>query len=283
MKHSRPLFALFFSILSLSQAVAQSSFDLEAARMSMYGHIFVFADNVNLRTRPDLGSTVIATVDEGTALIHITHLSKKDTIGGKVGNWVQVMYRDQNCFVWAPLVSNWAMRSHKDPDYLFLVGPGSGDYTSMIKVFHQGVKQQELSFQGLKSIEGLAETRVEGNHGVELIEELIFLEYHAYSCGQAGGDVIFAWDGEVLRPFFTAWGIGDGGLFEHEKLILPSSPVGEKGVIHVLKESGEYLIHETESTDPYVQNIPRIRMDYQIHQQYLWDGYKLVEMTRKQE
>lgn len=248
--------------------------------MSMYGHIFVFADNVNLRSGPDLSSHVIATVGEGTALIHVTHLSKKDTIGTKVGNWVQIIYRDQTCFVWAPLVSNWAMRSHQDPDYLFLIGSGQGKYESMFKVFHKGVKQQELTFRGLKRIEELAEARVEGNHGVELIEEMIFLEYHAYSCGQVGGDVIFAWDGDRLRPFFTAWGIGDGGLFEHEKLILPSSPVGEKGVIHVLEESGEYLINEVESTDPYAQNLPKIRFDNQIHKQYLWDGYKLVEMSR---
>lgn len=280
MKLSQYVFLVLILMLSGSLAKAQSSFDMEAARMSMYGHIFVFADNVNLRLTPDLNSTVFATVEEGTPLIHITHLSKKDTIGNKPGNWVQVMYREQVCFVWAPLVTNWVMRSHQDPDYLFMIGPGSGEYESKVKVFHKGTKQQELTFRGLKGIEGLAETRVEGNHGVELIEEMIFLEYHAYSCGQVGGEVIFAWDGDSLRPFFTAWGIGDGGLFEHKKLILPSSPIGEKGVIHVLEESGEYVWDETESSEPYVQKMHKIRFDRQVHKQYLWDGYQLVEMTR---
>lgn len=280
MQYCQALIIFFCLFLQIPATSAQNSFDLEAARMSMHGHVFVFADKVNLRSRPDLSSDILATVDEGTALIHITQLSKKDTIGGKVANWVQVIYRDHVCFVWRPLLTYHAFRSHKDPDNLFLIGPGPEEYESMIKILHKGETQQKLRFRGIKSIEGLAQARVESNHGVDLVEELIFLEYHAYSCGQMGGEVIFAWDGDTLRPFFTDWGIGDGGLFEHEKLILPSHPLGEKGVIHVLEESGEYLIDQSENPNPYIQPIPEIRFDKRIHRQYLWDGYKLIEMQR---
>ncbi|MDP5169826.1 MAG: SH3 domain-containing protein [Bacteroidia bacterium] len=265
--------SLFFLVLTAFASIAQQG--VAEARDANYGYVFVFADRVNLRAAPSLEADVVATLSEGTALTFVTYMAGPDTVNGQSGNWAQVIHQQQVCYVWEPLVTRWVMRSHSDPDHLFLVGKGTVPGETLFKIFYRGEKVQELQVQSMKSVEELQQIRITGSMGVGLVRELIYLEYAAFSCGEMGGDMIFAWDGTQLRPFFKDWGIGDGGFFEGVRLVLPASPLGEKGVIHVFEVAGEYLNIEEDDPDA----LPPIKFDYNRHKRYRWDGTKMVELA----
>lgn len=263
-------------LLMISSFAVQAQFEeeYEALRRSQYTPAFIFADRVNLRADASLNSAIVATVQEATPVGYVQRTNVVDTVGDKAAAWIKIWYNEQFCYVWEPLLTLYAQRSYDDTDVMFLFGPSAEQESTRVKVFRASEKTQDFEFVGLKWYNGIERLRIGRNRGVDLVEEFLYVHYAGHSCGAINGDVMFAWDGVNLRPFFTEWYMGDAGFYEGTRIILPGDPAGEKGIIHVYEEAVEYEYDEEE--DDYTQDTD---LDEQIHTKYLWDGFQLVEMV----
>ncbi|MEL6650438.1 MAG: SH3 domain-containing protein [Bacteroidota bacterium] len=261
-------FLILILLVLTANVQAQGTFDEREHLL-----FFVFGDNVNLRAEPSLQSKIIANVDAGTALRFLNNV-KKDTIGNKVSQWCHVWYNNQQAYVWKPLITRFVQRSGKNPDYYFLAGEGDSTWHTKIKVVYQGKVTQSLSFTGIKPTSAIDEYAIKGSQGVPLVDDLLYIHWSAYSCGQMGGYIIFAFDGHKLHHFGEDTGIGDGEFFEGQTLITPSHIEGEKGVVIIRRVSGEMLFPE-EGEENQLQ---QVRYDYNTTTRYRWNGTKLVKI-----
>lgn len=239
---------------------------------SHYSLSFVFADGVNLRSAPSLDSKVIANVDAGTPIRTISN-GGRDTVNGKVASWNKIIYQGQIAYVWRPLITHRVQRSGKNPDYYFLLGEGDSTYHSKIKLIYHGKTIQEISFRGIKSVQGVDQYLNRGPMGVPLVDDLLYIHWSAYSCGQMGGNIIFAFDGRRLHYFGEDTGIGDGPYFTSHRLITPADREGQKSVITIVEQEGEQIYSEDGQDD-----IPKIQYQYNRTIRYRWNGKKLVKI-----
>lgn len=265
---------LLLLMISSFAVEAQFEEEYEALRRSQYTPAFIFADRVNLRAEASLTSAIVATVQEATPVGYVQRTNVADTVGDRSAVWIKVWYNEQVCYVWEPLVTLHAQRSYDDPDVLFLFGPSAEEESTRVKVFRLSKKTQDVEFVGLKGYNGIERLRIGRNRGVDLVEEFLYVHYAGHSCGAINGDVMFAWDGVNLKPFFTEWYMGDAGFYEGARIVLPGDAAGEKGVIHVYEEAVEYM-YDAKSGD-YSQDR---ETEEQVHTRYHWDGFQLKEMV----
>ena len=230
----------------------------------------MYADRVNVRNSPSLDGQVLFTLAEGTPLEMIYGMSET-TLNDESGSWKIVRYQGKTGYIWGPLLAFQAVRSMTDPEVLFVLGPNKNQEEVGVKVFRNGKRIQEFTFKGLKSLHQMSRFESKGNKGVKGIEDLLYITYYAEACGEIGGDVMLAWDGKLLRHFFTSTSMGDGGLFEIEEIVLPADLHGEKGSIVVYKESGEYHYDNEQIENQTVEYFQK-----EIHR-YRWNGERLIK------
>ncbi|MEL7532919.1 MAG: SH3 domain-containing protein [Bacteroidota bacterium] len=261
-----PILALIISATSLQAQEAINPAD-------HYPLAFIFADGVNLRSAPSLEAKIVANVGAGTP-IRLDGNVGTDTINDKVSYWDKIYYKGTVAYVWHPLITYHVLRSGKNPDYYFLLGEGDSLWHSKIKVIHKGKTVQQISFQGIKDYRGVDQYINKGAMGVPLVNDLIYVHWSAYSCGQMGGYKIFAFDGNRLHYFGEDSGVGDGPYFSSLSLITPSDPEGVKGVVIIKNRDGEMLYPEEGQNEQE----PSVKYNVNTTIRYRWNGNKLVKI-----
>lgn len=263
---------LLLSILALSISLPGLFAQESTADYSQYSFAFIFGDGVNLRSAPSLESKIIANVNAGTA-IRLLNNEGSDTINGKVAPWCKIAYQGKLAYVWKPLITNYVQRSGQNPDYYFLLGEGDSLWHSKIKLIYQGKMIQEISFRGIKRTQEIDQYLNRGPMGVPLVNDLLYIHWSAYSCGQMGGYKIFAFDGKRLHYFGEDTGVGDGGYFSSHRLIAPADPEGQKGEITIIDQDRELVYPEDGQDD-----VPKTRYNVNTTSRYRWNGKKLVKI-----
>ena len=271
---NRLLLTLCALIMSLLYASAQQN-----GLSFLYNNtVFVYADRVNIRTQPSLAGEVIATLPTGFALPLVQRIDSAVTIEELSGYWLEVLYQEQKAFIFEPLTTSWAVKSQHDPDYLFVLGKADSQFVARIKVIHQGKQVDQLDFPNLNWFGHINQFANRGSMGVPLVTDMLYVHYGAHSCGQIGGNKVFAFDGKKLRFFADDTGIGDGGFFTISQMSLPADLKGEKGTIKFHEMDGEIIWTEDKALHTYETS--DVKFQYNYLNAYRWDGQTLQTVVK---
>ncbi len=268
----------FFFVLLLSLAYAQMPrqvyFD--------YNYFFVAASNVNMREAPSLGAPVVAKLQIGEQLKRVElEESARDTIGGVADRWQHVTYGKVTGFVWRPLLAYGAFKARSNPDILFLLANvGSKGDSMKIMILKAGEVIQTETFAARKHKLG-GFTSI-GKMGLDNVEEIICVQEVMHFCGDYKRDIMYAWDGEKLHHFFTAFdgSESDGSILSlaQEYLLFPSDIGGKKGLLLYYNETGDNYSDQGKILDDRTFNGKPVRYLSKVHKQFFWNGKKLIEL-----
>lgn len=268
--HMKSIPVFFVGILFSGLLMAQNPSQLMMA--GNYATVFVFASHVNVRSAPSLDSKVVGKLNTGDRVSTFGR-ADSDTINGQKGNWTTILHKGKKAYVWGPLLSSFAYRSHENPDFVFMAGAFPQTNFTQIKVYnlasHQTIQEIELKNQYHAD---LSQVLLLGKKGVPNAKEFLRLYYPGEACGKTTTIEYLVFNGKQLVPFFTETSMGDGGLFESHTIVFPSDPNGEKGFLHVFSQGGEVSLDE--NTFP-----PSIKFEYFEQERYRWNGQKL-ELAR---
>lgn len=247
-----------------------------------YNYFFVVGSNVNMREAPSLDAPVIQKLQIGDQLKRAQlPENARDTIGGVADIWQHVMYGKTIGYVWRPLLAYGAFKARSNPDILFLLAEiGTKGDSLKIMVLKEGKVIQTEAFAGRKHKLG-GFTSI-GKMGVDNLEEIICVQEVIHFCGDYKRDIMYAWDGEQLHHFFTAFdgSESDGSILAlaQEYLLFPSDIGGKKGLLLYYNETGDNYSGQGKVLDDRTFNGKPLRYLTKVHKQFFWNGTKLIEL-----
>ncbi len=274
MKQILFVFALLLSLqLSAQDNQFNPYYQIEADK-----NYFLLADAVNLRSKPDAKSEVLAKLQIGIEL-KILQVTETDfELNGFSAPWLKVSANEKIGYIWAGFLSISNLKSASNPDLIFLVGISKvvkkkmADYesdavTMQIRVCQNNKEIQKLEYDGKGSLSTARSADLLVNKGVSGVESILDIEYSDNFCGGSFGNHIFFWDGKKLYFVKHLQSGADAPCFSSEDFIYPADEGGKANTILMKVESGCSDM-ESES-DEIVYDTHRM-------EEYVWKNNKLV-------
>lgn len=274
MKQILFVFALLLSLqLSAQDNQFNPYYQIEADK-----NYFLLADAVNLRSKPDAKSEVLAKLQIGIEL-KILQVTETDfELNGFSAPWLKVSANGKTGYIWAGFLSISNLKSASNPDLIFLVGISKvvkkkmADYesdavTMQIRVCQNNKEIQKLEYDGKGSLSTARSADLLVNKGVSGVESILDIEYSDNFCGGSFGNHIFFWDGKKLYFVKHLQSGADAPCFSSEDFIYPADESGKANTILMKVESGCSDM-ESES-DEIVYDTHRM-------EEYVWKNNKLV-------
>jgi hypothetical protein len=207
------------------------------------------ANGVNLRATPDSNAAIVGVVEKNAMvpIIKICHTQIK--IKDEWGCWHCIRFKDKEVYVRSDFIDIPLryIKSNKKENESFL-------FTDKAIYAFDGEKMLDrVKTRG--DYNGSDDKFIDfGNRGLADKYQILGICYAAYSCGSAGGDQLYVWDGNKLKYFGEDYAIGDGGFSEVHALIFPDQAGGIKDrIVTIDSESGidETPDDEDDSYDVY--------------------------------
>jgi len=193
---------------------------------------------VNMRTQPDINSSVIKVLNLGTKVGISRRKIGLDTLEKKqVGYWSRVSVGSDTGYIWDSYISVYHFNSYKEKDLIFLLREPFG-YKSQVLALKDDKVIDTFSFRRISNFYG---GHTLGTMGLDNIQEIIGFCYSGESCGVPSGDVLIAWKNNRFSKLVNDYGIGDGGLSYNHNAIFPSEKRGEKGIIKISESDSESI------------------------------------------
>jgi uncharacterized protein YgiM (DUF1202 family) len=196
--------------------------------------LLVNGEKVNLRSEPNTGAKVLASLPKYSTAEEIERLEKRETINGEENNWYKVKWQGKTGYVWGKFVSKPLQHIYDNDDRnttyllchnaLFVLKGG--------KIVGEKVFNFSFYDQTLHSF---------GDLGFGKEYDFVAIESMAESCGEWGGDNYYLWDGKKLKHFCADGGVGDGGFSESESYVFPSYSNGIQGKVIRNSSAGESI------------------------------------------
>ncbi|PRX56033.1 SH3 domain-containing protein [Flagellimonas meridianipacifica] len=231
------LFACYFSFGQDNLNSTKINHDFEVGE-----HVFVFGNNVKLRSSPKIESEVLKLL--------------------KIGEWIKIVEKTK---------FSWPYRGYDSPFYKVKYDTTEGYILGgLLAVKKKTIagndyyfafsKEEERSYLNIRHIvKGkyseqkipLAHTNLSiqtiGNRGIYDLDDILYVDYHSEACGTEGGGIYFFAQGNELYKVGQFSQISDADAFhQFEKLIFPKDENGIPGIILFNKEKREVLDEESE-------------------------------------
>jgi len=275
--------------LSIKPAIAQVNIYSDFAEKN--AERYVFGDTVFVRQNFGITHPVIDTLFVGDDVNVLATDTSIFALKGFSAPWVKVQYKKSGTpkegYLWSGLLSFNCLR-RGEVKFVFGIdyctkkvvthnGENYDDYQTLIKVkvVKSGIKihQQQFVLDGAESM-SYVEGKVTNHKGLDKVQYLLDLNFSGEACGIPSYTKMFAWNGKQLNPLPLLTSISDAGVFyDHESFIFPADKKGKKGMIGLLKETGE----ETEKLDKKGNPIFKESISTSW---YTWNGEKAVKVSK---
>ncbi|MAU26926.1 MAG: hypothetical protein CMH48_06860 [Muricauda sp.] len=200
--------------------------------------VYLFGDDVKLRSQPTTESGVIKILDIGTELTVLEKTENSWPYRGIESPFYKVDYKGTTGYVLGGLISLekkelngstylFGYSRSGDLEYLNIRSPKpDGSFTeNTLRLAHSGI-----------TIQG------HGNKGLTGVDGILYINYRAEACGMQGGGIYCFQEGHRLIPAARLTQISEAGVFYRwETFVFPTDQEGVAGKILFKKEQGENL------------------------------------------
>jgi hypothetical protein len=192
------------------------------------------ADAVNIRATPDTNAAIVGVLGKNAMvpLLKICHTQIK--IKDEWGCWHCIRFKDKEAYVRSDFIDIPLryIKSNKKENESFLFTNKAIYAFDGEKMLDRVKTRGDYSYSDAKFIDF-------GSRGLADHYQILGICYSANSCGAAGGDQLYLWDGNKLKYFGEDYAIGDGGFSEVHALIFPDQAGGIKDrIVKIDSESG---------------------------------------------
>ena len=208
-------------------------------------HYYLHGNDVKFRKLPNTSSEVIDLLKIGSK-IEIIEKSKKTLLyNGIESPFYKVKFKNKIGYILGGLISI-EKKETENFKYFFAFKRNSGPFSFSLMIRFLN-KSLELKEKELKLGNENFTIELYNNKGIEGIENILFINYFAQSCGARGGGVYYFGFENELKKVFEITVFSDSGIsWFSEKLIFPNEENGVKDKIVYQRESG---ISEDEETN----------------------------------
>jgi hypothetical protein len=242
-------------------------------RYSVYKQGIINANKVNVRTSPKRNASISETLDASTLVELAEKNPIEDTIQGKRGYWYGIIRNGKTGYVWSNFIDvpRRYVKSNKVKDESFLYT------TNAIYVLKQSELVHRTPIEN--TVYYYSEDREErnnfiqfGNRGLNSDYQFLGICYASESCGEAGGDNLYLWDGKKMTHFANDFSVGDGGYSSGHSYTFPNQLNGIRDRVIFEEEESEYADYDNESEEnnSFIFSYARYEMQF--------NGDSLVEI-----
>ncbi len=236
------------------------------------------ANRVNLRAKPSAKSTFLEFLNIQEKVELLKEKPRADTVNEIPGYWYAVKRNGKKGYVWSDFIDipQRYVKSNKVEDESFLYTNNAIYVFDGLNVkfrlpidfyyYHESDEYDEMYKNDFIQF---------GNRGLNSNYQFLGICYSANSCGEAGGDNLYLWDGNKMLHFANDFSVGDGGYSENHGYIFPNEMGGLKDkVIH--ETSYEYYGGDAASCT----ESPACLFTYYYHE-LKFNGDTLVEIETR--
>ncbi|MEM9363481.1 MAG: SH3 domain-containing protein [Bacteroidota bacterium] len=228
--------------------------------------VYLFGNNVKLRSAPKIESEVLELLKIGEWVEIIEKTEYSWPYKGYDSSFYRVKYDTVEGYILGGLLSLERKTVAGNPYFFTFSKEGKRNFLN-IRSIHKGTYTEQkvpLSHTNLS-------IHVLGNKGIQDVDNILYLDYHAQANGIEDGGIYFFVKNHTLHKIGALSQISDSGLFyQSERFVFPDDEEGIPGVILFRKEKGEMLDEETQ----WVQTTTETR-------KLLWVEDKLVPNFRQ--
>lgn len=278
-------YSLSLLLLTLSAFLFAQTEDLEInynLYLSKDSAYYIYADVANVRAGASLDSERIDQLVCGDEItVADEDDDNEDTINHLKSTWRKIKYLKDNetkeGYIWLPNLSRTQLR-RGNVKFVFGVDDLKSkgeyhEYAGQLKAVKDGKIVSRTNFD--TELIPLIGASMIDNTGLIDIEKAIKISFSGEACGIPSIDQYFVWNGTELKYLTNTYSVGDGGIYNHnEILIFPSSHGGYANTI--IKYISEFQADEDSNGD-YLDD-----GKYQYKTEiYTWDGNKLILQDQK--
>lgn len=235
---------------------------------------FLLADNVNVRSAPELNSSVVTKLPLGTELEILSLDYDHLTIKGYDAPWAWISFdldgEPGKGYLWSGFITDNKTELPNSDNVFLLYGISSVKkleyYDELIyqaRLVKGGEELSRLEFMGIGSEGTYRSVDIKDDCGVNSIENVINFHFSDDVCGGAFGTVVVFWDGKDLHHIMRQLEGADAPYWSEEYFIYPSDSNGIPNRLILVNEEGG----EDEEGQEEVSRTEKT---------YSWDGKKLV-------
>lgn len=201
------------------------------------------ADKVKVHKSPKERAPVAETMDKMTRVKLLKEKPVFDTLNEKPGCWYAIERNGKRGYVWSDLIDvpQRFVKSNKVKNESFLYT------TNAIYVFDGSNVKFRLPIEDWYNRDSGEDDEMFrndfvqfGNRGLKPNYQFLGICYSSYSCGEAGGDRLYLWDGTKLLYFANDFGVGDGAYSSEHSYLFPNQMGGTKDKV-IFVESDEFF------------------------------------------
>lgn len=258
----RSIYLLFvFALVSVSCFAQESSH-------------YLLADNVNVRSAPELNSSVVTKLALGTELEILSLDYDNLTIKGFEAPWAWISFNLDGeltkGYLWSGFITDTKTELPNSDDIFLLYGISQvkkleyyNELVYQARLVKGGEELARLEFIGIGSEGTYRSVNIKDDCGLKNIENVINLHFSDDVCGGAFGQVIVFWDGSELHHVMRQIEGADAPYWSSEYFIYPSDSNGISNQLILVNEEGG----EDEEGQEELNRTERI---------YSWNGKELI-------
>ncbi|MBN1498560.1 MAG: SH3 domain-containing protein [Spirochaetes bacterium] len=218
---------------------------------------YLFGDNVRVRTSPEIGNNITATLPAGTEITVIENTGKSYALGNYEENWYKIRFssgsKSVEGYIWGGLI---AKSSAREGTYLYAAGITKHEgmqYNGEVRLINKNKIISSLPIDYL--VFPFAESgiydytvgaEIYGNRGISGIDAVFEITMLYEACGAENGSIFIARKGEKLIYITKTSNVSEAGCFNYsEDILFPDDKNGVKDSI-VIKTTQEDYDEDTE-------------------------------------
>ncbi|WP_343487892.1 SH3 domain-containing protein [Allomuricauda sp. d1] len=200
--------------------------------------VYLFGDDVKLRTAPTTESEVIKILNIGTELTVLEKTENSWPYRGIESNFYKVDYKGTTGYVLGGLLSlerkqlygkthlfGYAKNGELEYLYIRTLKPDGSFGEKSVRLSHGNLALKTMDNRGLNGVDGI-----------------LYIDYLAEACGVEGGGIYLFQQDDELKQVARLSQVSEAGVFYHaEEFIFPHDQGGMPGKVLLKKEQGENL------------------------------------------
>lgn len=211
--------------------------------------VYLFGDNVNLRTEPTSESETLGLLEIGECIEIVEKTDIEIKLNGIESPWYKVKYAGKIGYILGGLISLTYIRDdnirclvnlEKTEDNLYILTRVLSDLTD---------NYFENKSQFLGDNNGFC-LKLFDNKGLESISNILYINYLPESGGANAGGYYLFFDKKQLHKVINVTSRSDIGFWESENLYFPNDTLGIEDKIIYIKEKGKYSEEVSEQSEP---------------------------------
>ncbi len=216
----------------------------------LYKQGIINANKVNVRTSPKRNAPVSEILNASTLVDLSEKMPVEDSIRGKYGYWYGIIRNNKTVYVWSDFIDvpRRYIKSNKVKDESFLYTTNA-IYVLKQSEFVYRVPIENTVYYYNEEMEERNNFVHFGNRGLSPDYQFLGICYAAESCGEAGGDNLYLWDGKKMTHFANDFSVGDGGYHSGHGYIFPNQINGIKDKVIFEEEESEYAGYNNDSEE----------------------------------